>query len=117
MGPLDAIADRARKDPFFLGWLLDRYAAAEGLDDAGLAERLGCAALAGLMLCRAPRRSPHFRADVERIAEVFGIDASRLAEALRRANVVILLEEAPEAAEDAPTLMAARDLDEEEGRP
>src|SRR5690349_17836802 len=58
--PVEAMAGRARREPHFLGCVLERYARAEGLDDDGLAAALGCAAgqLTDLRLCRAPRLDP-----------------------------------------------------------
>lgn len=115
MGSLENMAERTRRDPFFLGWLLDRYAAAERLDDAALAAALGCPRehLTRLRLCRAPRQgSAEFRADVERIAAVFALTPARLAGIVRRATVLVRLEAANADDESASTLMAARDREE-----
>ena len=110
MGPLDSIAARASREPFFLGSLLDRLARAEQLDEAALAERLGCdpVQLPRLRLCRTPLPD-RFREDVTRIAEAFRIESARLAAFVQAATVLERLE-APSQA-DAPLLMAARDSD------
>ena len=111
MKPLDRIAAKARRDPFFLGHFLDRHAAAEGLDDDGLAASLGCPRdnLSALLACRAPRRDEGFREDVLHIGRVLGVDAVRLAEAFRHGEV--LLETADVACDGVQALMAARDAE------
>lgn len=113
MGPLDRIAERANQRPYFFGWWLARYARGEELDEAGLAEALGCGPeqLPKLRLCRAPRPDT-FREDVTRICELAGLEPARVAEVARRAAVLVKLEAPQGADEAAPTLMAARDLDE-----
>src|SRR5262249_52608341 len=102
-------AERAAARPFFLAASLLPYARAEGLDDGGLARRLGWAtdALPRLLLCRQPRPAPGaFRADVERLAVAFGLDAGHLANVLRQASALATLGSAE--ADDA-WLAAARD--------
>jgi hypothetical protein len=109
-GPLERLARRARGDPFFLAPLLACYAECEGLDDAGLAEALGCppAALTALRLCRAPRPAPEeFWADVTRIAERFGADPERLAALVRQSQATLALRAAA-----GGRLLAARDAEE-----
>ncbi len=101
-------AERAAAHTFFLAAALLPYARAEGLDDAALAARLGCAPerLARLLLCRQPRPAPGaFREDVAQIAAAFGLDAPRLANILRQASALAALG----AAHDAAWLAAARD--------
>src|SRR5205823_1792353 len=83
---LDALARQLEGDPYFLASPLARYAASVRLDDAGLAAALACRPedLTALRLCRAPRPDvAGFRADVTCVAERFGLDADRLAEAVR----------------------------------
>jgi hypothetical protein len=112
--PLDALAARAEGEDFFLAPLLAGYARSEGLDDAGLAAALGCppTELARLRLCRAPRTDPReFRDDVARIAERFGIEPRRLAEAVKRGRVVRRFQGAGPAG--GAFLMAARDREPE----
>lgn len=109
--PLRQAAERAAGRAFFLASVLLPYAEAEGLDDAALAERLGCRPvdLARLLFCRRPRReAPHFRADVERIAAAFGLAAERLAELVRAADAVSAFRAAAPRAESG-WLAAARD--------
>jgi hypothetical protein len=118
MDPVRAMAERARREPYFLGWVLERYAQAERLDEAGLAAALGCEAVAltDLRLCRAPRLDPAgLTEDVRRIAEVFRLDAGQLLAIVKRAAVLGRLQDAP-SPDGRPTyLMAARDREEGEG--
>jgi hypothetical protein len=55
-GRLEALAERASQDPFFLGSLLAAHQRRHGLDDGALAAALGCApeVLVRLRLCRRP---------------------------------------------------------------
>jgi hypothetical protein len=82
--PLERLAARANRDPFFLGYLLAAYQRRHGLDDAALAALLGChdtAVLTPLRLCRRPGAALPLRLeeqDVRDIAERFGLDASAL---------------------------------------
>lgn len=111
---LEALAARAAQDPFFLAWTLAGHALSEGFDDAALAAALGCPAreLAMLRLCRAPGSDPTaFRDDIDCIAARFGLEADRLAEAVKRGQVVRRFQRADPAAGNA--LMAARDRDAE----
>jgi hypothetical protein len=78
---LDALAARACGEPFFLGWALAAYQQRHGLDDAALADLLGCApaALPGLRLCRRPGAAAPGRTaeeDVADIAQRYGLDAA-----------------------------------------
>jgi hypothetical protein len=111
--PLHALAARAEGEAFFLASVLAAYAQSEGLDDAGLAAALGCllGELAMLRLCRAPRAEPQeFWDDITRIAERFGLEPDRLAEAVKRGRVVLRLRAASPGA-NGGFLMAARDPD------
>lgn len=108
------LAARARVDPFFLAFALAEYAAAEGLDDAGLAAALGTDGdgLAHARLCRPPRADPDgFRADVEQIAAAFNLDRQGLATAARFGQNVAAARAAQEAAASAAAgaMLAARD--------
>jgi len=89
---LERLALRAAADPAFLGHALALYAESEGLDDAGLADRLGCSPsqLSALRLCLRPRIEPEgqFRADLSEIAERFRLRLSPLAEAVRHADAL-----------------------------
>ena len=106
-------AERASQRPFYLASSLLAYARAERLDDAGLAARLGCdpARLPALLLCRQPTgEGPVFRADVEAIAERFGLDAARLARLLRTADALVALG-GTATGQASGLLAAARDRD------
>jgi hypothetical protein len=112
--PLEALAARAEREPFFLASLLAAYARSEGLDDAGLAAALGCRTedLVMVRLCRAPRTEPsEFWEDVECVAGRFGLDAERLAEAVKRGRVLERLRAAQTPEEGH--LRAARDREPE----
>jgi hypothetical protein len=112
--PLDRLATKASADPAFLGFRLAAFAAAEGLDDAGLAARLGCepAALTAVRLCLAPRPGANFREDVLCVAGKFGLDAVALAAAAKYGRVGAVRADAP--AEPPGMILAARDR---EGNP
>jgi hypothetical protein len=111
---LDALAARAATEPFFLASLLAAYARSEGLDDAGVAEFLGCptSELTMIRLCRAPRvESAEFWEDIYCVAERFNLSAERLAEVVQRGRVVRRFEEqAP--VQGSGFLLAARDAEE-----
>lgn len=105
---LDAFARRLRDDPYFLAAALEDFAQSEGLDGEGLARTLGCKReqLGLLGLCRRPRTDPAgFEQDVQRISHRFEVDAERLAEVVRRSEVLAALRQG----EDAALLAAARD--------
>jgi len=105
------LAGRAGVDPFFLAFALAEYAAAERLDEAGLAAALGTApaVLPHVRLCRMPRADADgFREDVGRIAARFGLDRDALAAAARHGQVVAAMRAAADPAA-AGFLLAARD--------
>jgi hypothetical protein len=109
--PLAHLAGRVKDDPFFLASVLARYAGSERLDDAGLADALGCPAelLPRLRLCRPPRPEPeHFWADVTQIAGRFDLDPDRLAQVIRRGQAIQQMQ-SQVAAAGPGTLLAARD--------
>ena len=113
--PLGKLADRASDDAFFLGAALATYAASADLDDAGLAAELGCPVrtLTMLRLCRRPHpEPPAFGRDIARIAARFGLDATALAMAVRRADALDALRQG--AARSGGTLIAARDRAKDE---
>ncbi|MEA2642200.1 MAG: hypothetical protein QOF51_3594 [Chloroflexota bacterium] len=112
-------AEQARMDPFFLAGALLPLVTREGLDDASLAAQLGCtpADLPLVLLCRRPdRASATFRADVERIATRFGLDALVLVELLNRASAYAIVA-AADAEDTGLWLVAARDREPPEGEP
>lgn len=114
-------AERARTRPFYLAASLLAYADAERLDDAGLAAQLGCvpASLPALLLCRRPSgEASVLRADVQAIAQRFGLNATRLVGLLRRADALVVHRKALLAPIEGRFLAAARDRDDAEtGRP
>jgi hypothetical protein len=110
---VERLAQRAAVDPYFLAFALAEYAAAEGLDDAGLAAALGAApeVLAHVRLCPAPRADPDgFRADVDRVAAAFGLNRDVLANVARHGQVIAGMRAAAEANPAAAgAMLAARD--------
>jgi hypothetical protein len=115
--PLIGLAARVANDGFFLAAALAVYARSEGLDDAGLAARLGCTVeqLPLVRLCRAPRSDAQGRReDVAAIAGHLGLDERMLMAVVKRATVLAGFQ----AAAVAPTagqLMAARDREQPPG--
>jgi hypothetical protein len=108
---LEAMAARARQEPYFLASVLEAFARGEGLDDAGLAGALGCRGedLLLLRLCRAPRGDgPGFRADVDSICRRFGVEPGLLRHAVKRGRVWARRA----AGGQGGFLMAARDREE-----
>ncbi|MCC6179781.1 MAG: hypothetical protein IT305_31090 [Chloroflexi bacterium] len=106
-------AERASLRDFYLAASLLAFARAERFDDDALAAALGCgpADLPALLLCRRPTGGGAvFRQDVEAIAKRFGLDAARLARAVRAGDVHVALSRAPDTA--GGLLAAARDRHE-----
>ncbi len=107
---INELASRVQSDPFFLASALADYARSEGLDERGLARRLGCPleTLGPLGLCRRPRPEPVlFRQDTGRITSRFGVKAEVLAEVVRRSNALSVMQRG--AKSERGLLMAARD--------
>jgi hypothetical protein len=110
--PLETLARRVEKEPFFLASTLVLFAQSEGLDEEALCRFLRCPqeSFAMLRLCRTPDADPtSFQRDVKRIAERYGADADALAEAVRRGQTLQRLQQAVVGG----TLLAARDGKEE----
>ena len=108
--PVERVAARAEADPEFLGYALAEYAAAEGLDDAELAARLGCppGVLPHVKLCRLPPADPAgFQAAVEDLRVAFGVNPQPLADAVRLGQAVVAFRAAAPA--EAGFVLAARD--------
>jgi hypothetical protein len=118
---LTHLAQRVADAPDFLAFALAEYARSERLDDAGLAERLGCTVdtLTHLRLCRMPReQAPAFWQDVEQIAQRFSLAPEGLADVVRRAHALFhLRRHTSEKQHDASFLMAARDDTRQEKAP
>jgi hypothetical protein len=81
---LDHLARRAAAHPYFLAHTLAAYQAAHNLTDAELARDLGCTpeSLTMVRLCRAPREGDDEAEHARCVAERFGCDPVRLAEAV-----------------------------------
>jgi hypothetical protein len=106
---LGRAAARLEGNPAFLVHVLALYRDHRGIDDAALAEELGCdgEGLVRLALCRAPRQGTDFRTDLASAAAHAGADLDRLISAVRRAQSIATLR----AAAGANLLLAARDRD------
>lgn len=92
----------ASNDPFYLGWHLARYSEMRGMSITELGIELGCLpeTVNSISLCRAPRPvPPHFRSDIERVADRFQVRADRLMRIVRYVQVE----------SDESILLAARD--------
>lgn len=102
-----ALAARAAayfsQQPEFLGYWLEGYRAAEGLEPPALARWLGCSldTLRHLALCLRPRRE-RLEADVAGLAARYGVDPGRLADAFRQAVAQETLRAAYPAAASEP---------------
>jgi hypothetical protein len=89
---LRRLAERASRDPWFLGHALAAYQQKHGLDDAALARELGAndtAVVVALRLCRRPGAAePNWtmEEDVEEIARRFGINPAALARIIGEAR-------------------------------
>lgn len=114
------LADMARRfaarlvnDPTALAWTFARYKAAEGVDDAEVARRLGIDPdlLARVAICGRPRPGL-WREDIEAVADRFGIEHGRLIRLVRHVDAVTSFYQA--AGADAGLLAAARDRVAEE---
>src|SRR5437879_4078179 len=100
---LERLALLAQGRPNLLAVSLSLYKEQEGLDDQQLATLLGCAieALPRLALCERPRPAPHFREDVERIADYIHADIMQLAMVIRAAESREALRQRPGTASPA----------------
>jgi hypothetical protein len=107
---LKHMAERVKADPFFLAYPLAGYAAAEKLDDAGLAAKLGVRVedLTRMRLCRAPREKPSERRDdVTAIAQAVWRRYHR--QVLNAGFAVARLREKAVRTETSGAFLAARD--------
>ena len=89
---LEHLAQRVAVAPDFFACALSAFARSEGLEDSGLAGRLGCSVeiLTHLRLCRMPRaQAPLFWQDVETIAQRFSLNAEVVAEVARRGHSLL----------------------------
>ena len=109
---LKRAAHRSSEHSWTLGAALDEYCRTEGLTREQLSLLLGCNTelLAWLSLCRKPRFD-HFADDIARIAERFQIDATKLAQMMRRVDAISALRRTIDTDEAGPLLLAARDRD------
>lgn len=111
---MERFARRAGTSPAFLGWQLAAFARARGFDDDALAAHLGCApaVLAHVRTC-GPIRAEHFRADVAEVANKFGLDPARLAEAAKELPAAVRDGGAEPDPAPAGAFLAARDRTDE----
>jgi hypothetical protein len=109
---LQRAAQRTSERPWSLGSVLDEFGRTEDMAREQVAEFLGCGVetLQWLAICRKPD-ADEFVDDVRLIAKRFNLDASKLAQLIRRTESVAALSRA-KVTEDG-LLLAARDRDEE----
>ena len=99
----------ASGDSFYLGWHLVRYAEMKGMSMSEVGMELGCLpeAVDSISLCRAPRVEPHFREDIEAVADRFQARADKLARIVRYVRVSshngVLLAARDRGGENAPS--------------
>ena len=114
--PLASLMEKARRDAFFLGFVLSDFARRKGFDDKTLATHLRCPLerLAQLFLCRCPAGdNPKFAQEVRTIAEYAPCDETQLLLALRETVALAKLSK-PAHGKGSQTLLAARDQPEKE---
>ena len=100
------MASLASRDPFYLGWHLTSYSEMTGMSMSEIGRELGCLpeTVDSISLCRAPRAEPpHFREDIEAVADRFQARADKLARIVRHVQV----------SSGAGILLTARDRDTE----
>jgi hypothetical protein len=111
--PLENLTVRLEADPFFVACSLRVFAQSKRFDDSQLAQWLGCPVqtLIPLRLCRAPSpESKRFKQEIARIAAVYELDPSKLADAVRAGQAIWQLRQAPASG----MLRAARDKEANE---
>lgn len=113
---LERAAQRSSERSWTLGSVFDEFGRTEAMTRDQVAAFLGCEVetLHWIALCRKPDDG-EFADDVQRIAERFEVDASKLAQLIRRTEALTALSKAKAPEEDS-LLLAARDRDEEKKR-
>ncbi|WP_437303833.1 hypothetical protein [Sorangium sp. So ce388] len=113
---LDRASRRSSECAWTLGAALDEYCRTEGKTREQLAALLGCSVdlLDWLSLCRRPDPE-RFAEDITAIAERFQIGGPRLAQIIRRVDVVAVLRRGTHEENKEPMLLAARDRDKGAG--
>lgn len=109
---LKRLAKLAEGRSGLLASVLAKYKQQEQLSDQQLATFLNCTVedLPHLALCGIPREAPHFREDVELIADHVQVSSIMLAKLIRSTKARAALSEMP--AQPSSLLMAARDRDD-----
>jgi hypothetical protein len=104
-------ATRSHAHPEYVGWVLARYGEAENKPDREMARLLGVSTndFHRLQLCLRPRYES-FSADVQQIADHFGIEATNLAKVIRHVEALEAMggTRVGNRDSDAGLLMAAR---------
>jgi hypothetical protein len=110
-------AQRSSLECWSLGRLLSRCRELEGSSDEMLAAELDCdvQTILWLSLCRLPSEA-RFVEEVRQVCSRFGLDSTRLAALLRRAQALEALTVQADVYEEASDqfLLAARDRDDED---
>ena len=105
------MVERARTDPFFIGWALTEYEAIHDMDDEELASWLEChfEALGRIALCRMPDdKRDGFQKTVQHISGFVSCNADKLIRLLREVTVFSALREESQNGASG-LLLAARD--------
>lgn len=116
---MQILVDKTRKDPFFIGWALEKYERKQGINSEELSEWLQCSSkdVNRLALCRLPHDEDNrYQKEIEQIAEFVPCNPDRLIQLLRTVSAFTALQEQKKD-EDNGFLLAARThkaLDEEE---
>lgn len=116
---LKQAASRAADSDYFLAKVFRTYEKIERLTSSTIAHHLGCTpeTLIRVALCRRPYSDDpgRFKADIERIAEHFNLDAPKLANLVRYVDTMKSLSQSPQltvAVSDLGILLTARDQEE-----
>jgi hypothetical protein len=113
LGPL---VSKTQEDPFFMGWVIERYAHSYNMGRKVFAAFLHCDenALDLLSLCKLPdNTSPQFETQIRQISNYVGCDNYHLIALIREVVAVHKFKEAS-LCDNESFLMAARDRNKED---
>lgn len=108
---------KAQSNTFFLAKVLAEFQIQNNLDDAAIAESLGCKTddLPRLGLCRCPdANQPTFVTDIDHLANRYHLNANYLANLIRQVSALhAMKEQLRKSSGRQKLLLAARDRDED----
>ena len=113
---LTPLVKKCLKDPFFIGWALNRYSKFNNSTVSKEVKRLGCDPTReqALCLCRLPSSTdPKFGSCIKMIANEFSCDEKKLLHLVRQAQVIKAFSGMADE-NDTGYLMAARDRNEDD---